>query len=174
MFVDFRIVKEKVPITEILRYYDLLDAMRPKSNQLVGRCPLKEGASESFTVNREKNVWFCFSCRRGGDILDFVAAKERVPLQQAGELVAKWFGITGNPDVRRVEPVAIPQNEPLGFELKGLNAKRPELDVLGVRVETLEQFGAGYASTGLLKGRLAIPIYNPPCQYGVRRFPSLN
>ena len=160
MFVDFKIVKEKVPITEILRHYNLLDGMRPKSYQLIGRCPLKEGSSESFTVNREKNIWFCFSCKRGGDILDFVAAKEHVPLQQAGELVAKWFGITGNADVRAAEPTVIQKNEPLGFELKSLNAKRPELDVLGVRTETLERFGAGYASTGLLKGRLAIPIHN--------------
>jgi|GEM_PF-2571351 len=42
MFVDFKIIKEKVPITDVLRHYNLLEGMRPKSNQLVGRCPLKE------------------------------------------------------------------------------------------------------------------------------------
>jgi len=159
MFVDFKIVKEKVPITEVLRHYNLLDGMRPKSNQLVGRCPLKEGTSESFTVNREKNVWFCFSCKRGGDVLDLVAAKERVPLQQAGELVAKWFGITGDIE-QKAAPVVIARNEPLGFELKSLNATHPALRPLDISAETLIQFGAGYAQAGLLRGRLAIPIHN--------------
>lgn len=159
MFVDFKIVKEKVPITDVLRHYNLLDGMRPKSNQLIGRCPLKEGTSESFTVNREKNVWFCFSCKRGGDVLDFVSIKERVTLQHAGELVAKWFGITGDIE-QKAAPVAIATNDPLGFELKSLSANHPQLEGLGIRPETLQQFGAGFAGTGLLKGRLAIPIHN--------------
>lgn len=49
--------------------------------------------SESFTVQRERVVWCCCSCKRGGDVLDFVALQERITLQKAGELLAGWFDI---------------------------------------------------------------------------------
>jgi DNA primase len=53
-------------------------------------------------------------------------------------------------------PVVI--NAPLDFELKGLDAEHPYLLNRGFTPETMEHFGLGFCSRGLLKGRLAIPL----------------
>ena len=40
--------------------------------EFVARCPLPdhEDKTPSFTVNPEKNVWFCHGCVRGGDVIE--------------------------------------------------------------------------------------------------------
>lgn len=48
---------------------------------------------------------------------------------------------------------------PLAFTLKTLDPAHPGLAGLGIGVETLDLFGAGYCTRGLLKGRLAVPIH---------------
>jgi hypothetical protein len=51
-------------------------------------------------------------------------------------------------------------NEPLDFELKGLDAKHPYLLGRGFTVETIGYFGLGYCSRGFPKGRVAIPLHD--------------
>jgi DNA primase len=52
------------------------------------------------------------------------------------------------------------ENPPLTFTLKTLDPNHAELAALGIGTETIERFGAGYCTKGLLKGRLAIPIHS--------------
>jgi DNA primase len=49
-------------------------------------------------------------------------------------------------------------NEPLNFELKGLDASHPYLRGRGFTPETIALFGLGYCSRGMLKNRIAIPL----------------
>lgn len=58
-------------------------------------------------------------------------------------------------------PVVI--NAPLDFELKGLDAKHPYLLNRGFSQETIDHFGLGFCSRGLLKDRVAIPLHNHEC-----------
>jgi hypothetical protein len=63
--------KEAVPVIDLA---DLLcgpGRLRKVGNEWGGRCPLPdhEDRSPSFTVNPEKNVWFCHGCLRGGDVV---------------------------------------------------------------------------------------------------------
>lgn len=46
--------------------------LRRVGNEWVGRCPLPdhEDRSPSFTVNPEKNVWFCHGCLQGGAVVE--------------------------------------------------------------------------------------------------------
>jgi DNA primase len=46
--------------------------LRKAGKEQVGRCPLPdhEDKTPSFTVNAEKNVFFCHGCVRGGDVID--------------------------------------------------------------------------------------------------------
>lgn len=51
-------------------------------------------------------------------------------------------------------------NTPLDFELKGLDPNHPYLLGRGFTAETIENFGLGYCSRGLMKGRVAIPLHD--------------
>ena len=52
------------------------------------------------------------------------------------------------------------KNPPLSFALKNLDPEHPYLTARGFTKETIEEFGLGYFTKGLMKGRIAIPIHN--------------
>jgi hypothetical protein len=46
------------------------------------------------------NTWYCFGdCERGGGTLEFVAARERVSIPRAAELIAEWFSLSNSPSL---------------------------------------------------------------------------
>jgi DNA primase len=51
-------------------------------------------------------------------------------------------------------------NQPLDFELKGLDPNHPYLLKRGFTPETIAHFGLGYCSRGYLAGRIAIPLHD--------------
>lgn len=170
-WVNFKDIKEKVSIEDILSHYNLLEGLRRKGNELIGYCPIHDKNhynKNSFSVNTEKNIWHCFSCGAGGNILDFVASMEDVDIRQAGLLMKKWFKIASQKDEKmdkkerggKKEGVNKEVNKPLTFKLKNLDYDHPYLKERGIKKETIKEFGLGYCKRGILKDRIAIPIHN--------------
>jgi hypothetical protein len=64
--------KEAVPVIDLADWLCGPGRLRKVGNEWAGRCPLPdhEDRSPSFTANREKNVWFCHGCLRGGDVVE--------------------------------------------------------------------------------------------------------
>lgn len=98
--VSFDLVKEKVEIVTVLNRYGFLAALQEKGNQLVGLCPFHKEARASFKVTPARNIWHCFGCKRGGDVIDLVCVAEGIPghrnsaRRRAALLLQEWFGIT--------------------------------------------------------------------------------
>jgi|GEM_PF-3151675 len=63
-----------------------------KRGELTGLCPLHDDKESSLVVNREKNTWKCSSCVRGGDVIEWVQAAEKVGFRHAVELLAASRG----------------------------------------------------------------------------------
>ena len=184
-FVSFAEVKQSVTMEAVLIRYGLFAALTSKGKNLAGACPFcKGGSARQFQVNTMKNAWYCFGCKAGGNILDFVAKKEGVSIRTAALRLDSWFELGLVEETRRTteaeEPAApaelpgaasieeppapkdLPtENPPLTFTLKTLDPHHESLVPLGLRAETIERFGAGYCGKGLLKGRMAIPIHGP-------------
>jgi DNA primase len=177
-FVSFAEVKRAVTMEAVLTHYDLFAGLMVKGKNLVGGCPFCEGkSSRQFQVNPMKNAWYCFGCKAGGNVLDFVAKSERLSVRAAALKLDSWFGLglkgesvraeppsaSPEPEAKEAPPVAekiLPtENPPLSFTLKTLDPTHEELAALDLDAETIESFGAGYCSKGLLKGRLAVPIH---------------
>jgi hypothetical protein len=64
--------KEAVPVIDLADRLTGPGGLRRVGKEWVGRCPLPdhEDRTPSFTVNAEKNVWFCHGCLRGGDVVE--------------------------------------------------------------------------------------------------------
>lgn len=96
-WVDFKALKEKVGMIDILKHYELLNDLQPKKDgELTGYCPIHDESrynKDSFCVNVEKNIWNCFACGAHGNILDFVSEMEDVDIREAGLLIQKWFDL---------------------------------------------------------------------------------
>jgi DNA primase len=173
-FVSFAEVKRSVPMESVLVHYGLLDALTEKGQNLAGPCPFCKGKSaRQFQVNLAKNAWYCFGCKAGGNVLDFVARREGLDVRGAALALSRWFELrlaesasTVSPPAAYVEALQAAEeapplaNPPLAFTLKTLDPNHPNLASFGLETSTIEHFGAGYCTKGLLKGRLAIPIHN--------------
>ncbi|MBA7490567.1 DNA primase [subsurface metagenome] len=177
-WVDFKKIKEKVSMEDILGHYGLLKGLKRKENELVGFCPIHDGRRQKkgcFCANTAKNMWHCFSCGAGGNVLDFVSLMESVDIRQAGLLIQKWFGIVSGEDrklAKEKEEVERPKrkkkkaepeeaaNPPLTFELKTLDSKHAYLKERGLKKETIKEFGLGYCKRGLMERRVVIPIHS--------------
>jgi len=177
-WVDFKEIKEKVGMEDILEHYGLLKGLRKRKDELVGFCPVhdeKHYNKNSFCVSTVKNNWHCFSCGAGGNVLDFVATMEGIDIRQAGLLIQKWFGIVSGEDkklTKEKKEIKKPKkkekevetekvvNPPLTFELKNLDSNHPYLKERGLKGETIKEFGLGYCKRGLMKERIVIPIHN--------------
>ena len=62
----------------------------------------------------------------------------------------------------KAPPPELPRvvNAPLDFELKRLDARHPYLAGRGLSFATIDRFGLGYCASGLMAGRIAIPIHD--------------
>jgi CHC2 zinc finger len=63
--------KEAVPVIDLADRLCGHGGMRRIGREWVGHCviPDHEDRTPSFTVNPEKNVWFCHGCLQGGDVV---------------------------------------------------------------------------------------------------------
>jgi DNA primase len=92
-FVDFHAVKRAVTMVQVLEHSDLMSRFHRNGDSLTGACPIHGGDNPTaFRVSISKNCWNCLSkCGGGGNVLDFVARKEKVTLLKAANLLVEWF-----------------------------------------------------------------------------------
>jgi DNA primase len=173
-WVDFRAIQEEVSLESVLEHYEVKDLRRRCRDQLEGCCPLHGGEREdAFHASLSKNVFHCFACDAKGNVLNFVAAMEQCSIREAALKLQAWFGrpgmgvaITARPAgmVERGELVRKESavNPVLRFELRNVNTAHPYLVERGIQRASAAEFGVGYYSgTGLMEGRIVIPIHNP-------------
>lgn len=94
-YVDFKKLKSRVSMRDLLDHYELIGQMERKSEDtLVGSCPITGSESQAFKVNEAKDVWYSFALEgdgEGGNILDFVARMEDTDVLGAANLIDEWF-----------------------------------------------------------------------------------
>ena len=66
-------VRDSADITRVVSDYV---ALRGAGNALKGLCPFHSEKTPSFTVNRDKQLFFCHGCKVGGDVFEFVKLAE--------------------------------------------------------------------------------------------------
>ncbi|MFC1873883.1 CHC2 zinc finger domain-containing protein [Chloroflexota bacterium] len=73
-------IKSNTNIVEIASHYLPL---RKSGKRFTGLCPFHSEKHPSFTVYPENQSWYCFSCNRGGDVIDFIRLIENTDFQSA-------------------------------------------------------------------------------------------
>ena len=59
-----------------------------------GLCPFHNEKTPSFSVNAELNLYYCFGCKAGGNVVQFVMEMERVSYMEAVKLLADRVHMT--------------------------------------------------------------------------------
>ena len=57
-------------------------------------CPFHHEKTPSFSVNGEQNLYYCFGCKAGGNVIQFVQEMERLSYREAVELLANQMHMT--------------------------------------------------------------------------------
>ncbi len=69
-------------------------SLRKMGARFVGRCPFHEERTPSFSVDPVANLYYCFGCNKGGDVVRFVRETENLDFVEAIEQLAERFGVT--------------------------------------------------------------------------------
>ena len=69
-------------------------SLRKMGGRFVGRCPFHEERTPSFSVDPVGNLYYCFGCNKGGDVVKFVRETENLDFVEAIEQLADRFGVT--------------------------------------------------------------------------------
>ena len=66
----------------------------------VGLCPFHNEKTPSFSVNPDNNVYHCFGCKAGGNVVQFVMEMEKLTYPEALRHLAKMYGLPPPPEQR--------------------------------------------------------------------------
>lgn len=88
-------IKRRVDLIEFVQRYTPVK-LRKAGREFVGCCPFPDhdDSSPSFSVNPEKQVFYCFGCGRSGDV--FVFARQFLGLESftaAADVVGTFVGL---------------------------------------------------------------------------------
>lgn len=77
------VVKRSHDLREVIESYGV--ELKKKGSNYVGLCPFHQEKTPSFTVNPKTNLYHCFGCNAGGDVIGFVTKKEGIGFREAIE-----------------------------------------------------------------------------------------
>lgn len=83
-------IKAAADIVEVVS--DYVHLQRRGSN-FMGLCPFHNERTPSFSVNRSRNICYCFSCHKGGSPVNFIMEKEGINYHDALLHLARKYGI---------------------------------------------------------------------------------
>ena len=83
-------IKNSADIVEIISESVVL---KKAGKNHLGLCPFHAEKIPSFTVNSEKQIFYCFGCGEGGNIFSFLMKKEGLSFPEAAERLARRCGI---------------------------------------------------------------------------------
>lgn len=98
-------------ISRIQQANDIVDvvgehvALKRKGREMLGLCPFHDDHRPSFNVNPGKQIFKCFACGAGGNVIQFVQMRENLSFPQALQRLAERAGI-------KVEPLRTQDSRP--------------------------------------------------------------
>ncbi len=140
--------------------------LKRRGKNWVGLCPFHSEKDPSFTVTPEKQIFYCFGCGEGGNVISFLMKHEKLSFPEAVKLLAKRASIPlpkqsfDEKRAKQLDKLYYANQMANEYFLKNLYREVPGrkarqyLKKRGFNSETLKLFSLGYAPLeweGLLK-----------------------
>jgi DNA primase len=165
---------EKEKIEAIKKDIDLVALIESKGISLkkngkgfVGLCPFHNDTNPSLSVNPTTNLWNCFGCDKGGDVISFVELFDKVDFKEAVKRLSdngfkRTVKKTSNPEQMTVKERKL-LNKVMSFyqhsfneDSRGLKYLKEERGI--ANRQTFKDFGVGYVNGNLLE---TLPVADP-------------
>lgn len=79
-------IKEKISLQDVVSEYVTLTQ---KGSRLWGLCPFHTEKTPSFSVDDQKGLFYCYGCRKGGSVFNFVMEMEQMTFIEAAKILAE-------------------------------------------------------------------------------------
>ncbi|MBM3708124.1 MAG: DNA primase, partial [Actinobacteria bacterium] len=132
--------------------------LKKSGKNYTGLCPFHKEKTPSFTVDSRKQLYHCFGCGEGGDVISFIMKVENLDFIEAAEFLAKkvnynlQYIYTGTPEQpeKRSKLVEICELAKkyynyILFNSKVASTAHNYLKDRGFKKETVEYFELGYS-----------------------------
>lgn len=151
-------------IQEVVEANDIVDVvsdymtLKRTGNSFKSKCPFHNEKTASFTVSREKQLYHCFGCGAGGNVITFVMEMEKLPFVEALKFLSTRANIVLPEKQNEAEDRQAYEKKQRLYDLhkdaanyyfKCLNGNQQSLSYLsqrGISHETIKTFGLGYAT----------------------------
>ncbi len=147
-------IKSRIEIVEFISDYVPL---KKSGQNYKGLCPFHAEKTPSFMVSPTKQIYHCFGCGTGGDIVSFLMRQESLSFGEALNYLAKKLGIritnhrTDRGETARREKILRMNQEAAQFFMKNLAGSKKAVEYLknrGISEECIAKFCLGYATAG--------------------------
>ncbi len=155
-----REIRESVSIIGVISDYL---SLKKKGANHQGLCPFHQEKTPSFSVNENKNFFYCFGCHESGDVFSFLMKKESISFNEAAKLLAGRVGIIIPEKPLTPQQVRTQSEKEELFEINKKAATlynkllledsraakaRQYLERRSISTDTIKNYGLGYAPDG--------------------------
>ena len=139
-------LKQQIPLMGYLQAHDWHPTRPLSRGRWMGLCPLHRDHKPSFLVDPHRDLFYCYGCGRGGDVIRFAELYHQVQFPQALTLLRQWRGV--GPLLQEVARLYAIHLHRHGEAVAYLYQR-------GIRsLDLIEHMRIGYAPGGCLRGWL--------------------
>lgn len=146
----------KSDIVDVVASYTTLSE---RGGRYWGLCPFHNEKTPSFSVSRDKQLYYCFGCKQGGNVTNFIMKTENLSFGEAVELLARRAGMPmpqmlddkkfheikeKKQTIASMHKIAARRYRDVLFSPKGREALE-YLKRRGINEECIKRFGLGFA-----------------------------
>ena len=154
-------------LQEVMDKNDIIDvvsrfvSLKRGGNSMKGLCPFHKEKTPSFTVSADKQLYYCFGCGKGGNVVNFIMQMENLDFVEAVRLLAESAGME-LPEVNTQSDGAKAQLRRVIYKINSLSgrffydrlssdggkAAKEYIVKRALTQSTVNRFGLGYAPEG--------------------------
>lgn len=142
-------IRNKIDIVDFIGQYVKLQKAGANYKAL---CPFHREKTPSFFVSPTRQIFHCFGCGAGGDVITFLMKIENLEFKDAVKILAEKAGVKityDKPEVQELKNKLLEINKKAAeFYHQQLLSNKEALDYLkkrGIKDETIEAFKLGFA-----------------------------
>ena len=159
MFYPQDVVAEVRSLNDIVEVISSYVKLSPRSGNHFGLCPFHGEKTPSFSANRDKQIFYCFGCGAGGNVISFVMRMEKLDFVDALKLLADRVRLvlpekSESQEAKKRASIRESANklnkraarfyyDYLQSDSKDAQQAREYLSDRGVRAEIIKRFGIG-------------------------------
>ncbi len=160
MYYSDEIIEEVRSRNDIVDVISGYVSLKKKGSSYFGLCPFHSEKSPSFSVSRQRQMYYCFGCGAGGSVFTFLMEYENFTFQEAIKYLAERAGVELPEDTGYSKEAKewadakakLLEINKIAAQFFYVQLRRPQgktaMDYLAGRrlsAETMKNFGLGYA-----------------------------